>query len=212
MHARAGQPAETQDLVDVEALLAAYVDVRPDPSDPAQRVTFGTSGHRGRAEAASFNEWHILATTQAICDYRKQAGIGGPLYLGKDTHALSRPAEHTALEVLAANGVTVMVQEGDGIAPTPVISRLIVEHNRSRADDDASRADGIVVTPSHNPPQDGGIKYNPPAGGPADTSITLLSDQSTFIENAIDEVRSTAVWGGILAIVVLYFFLRRLVP
>lgn len=172
MHARAGQPSEPGEWIDVDALLAAYVDVRPDPADPAQHVAFGTSGHRGSALTGSFNETHILAITQAICDYRRQAQIGGPLFLGKDTHALSRPAEHTALEVLAANGIVVVRQRDDGVAPTPVISRAIVAHNRGRASDDAGRADGVVVTPSHNPPQDGGFKYNPPGGGPADTDIT----------------------------------------
>ncbi len=191
MHPRAGHPSTEQDLIDVEALLAAYGELRPDPSDRAQRVAFGTSGHRGSAHARSFNETHILAITQAICDFRREAGIGGPLFLGKDTHALSRPAEHTALGVLAANGVLVIRQEDDGVAPTPVISREIVAHNRHRAGDDADRADGIVVTPSHNPPQDGGFKYNPPNGGPADTDVTgwVQDRANTLIESGLDGVR-----------------------
>ena len=172
MHERAGQPSRESEWIDVGALLAAYEELRPDPAEPAQRVAFGTSGHRGSALARSFNETHIVAITQAICDYRRGADIRGPLFLGKDTHALSGPAEHTALEVLAANDVHVVRMRDDGVAPTPVISREIVAHNRGRSDDDTGRADGVVVTPSHNPPQDGGFKYNPPNGGPADTDVT----------------------------------------
>jgi phosphoglucomutase len=165
---RAGQPAAAQDLVDVAKLVTAYYAVHPDPGDVAQRVSFGTSGHRGSAFTATFNEDHILATTQAICEYRARQGIDGPLYLGADTHALSEPAQVSALEVLAANGVRVLVDARGGYTPTPAVSRAILAHNESAG----PRADGIVVTPSHNPPADGGFKYNPPDGGPAGTDIT----------------------------------------
>ena len=165
----AGKPATKDMLVDVARLEREYFERKPDMEDPAQRVSFGTSGHRGSSLQGSFNEAHILAVTQAICDYRRAQRIDGPLYLGKDTHALSGPAERTALEVLAANGVEAIVQKDDGMTPTPAISRAILAHNRGRAD---RQADGIVVTPSHNPPQDGGFKYNPPDGGPADTQVT----------------------------------------
>ena len=167
-HPLAGQPAPTASLADIPALLAAYRNP-PDPADPAQRVAFGTSGHRGSALAGSFNEAHILAITQAVAEYRAGAGIVGPLFLGMDTHALSAPAQGTVLEVLAANGVTVRFQAAGGFTPTPVISHAILTHNAGRT---ADLADGVVITPSHNPPQDGGIKYNPPHGGPADTDVT----------------------------------------
>jgi phosphoglucomutase len=167
--ARAGQPAAAEDLVDVAKLVTAYYTVHPDPDDAAQRVSFGTSGHRGSAFSATFNEDHIVATTQAICEYRASQGIDGPLYLGADTHALSEPATASALEVLAANGVHVLVDSRDGYTPTPAVSRAILAHNSSGP---RARADGIVVTPSHNPPPDGGFKYNPPDGGPAGTDIT----------------------------------------
>jgi phosphoglucomutase len=166
---RAGQPAEASDLVDVARLVTAYFAVHPDPGEAAQRVSFGTSGHRGSAFTATFNEDHIAATTQAICEYRDIQGIRGPLYLGADTHALSDPAQVTALEVLAANGVHVLRDARGGYTPTPAVSRAILAHNASGS---ARRADGIVVTPSHNPPSDGGFKYNPPDGGPAGTDIT----------------------------------------
>jgi phosphoglucomutase len=166
---RAGQPAAREDLVDVAKLVTAYYAVHPDPGDAAQRVAFGTSGHRGSAFAGTFNEDHILATTQAICEYRSGAGIDGPLYLGVDTHALSEPARVSALEVLAANGVRVLADARGGYTPTPAVSRAILAHNASG---NGPRADGIVVTPSHNPPPDGGFKYNPPDGGPAGTDIT----------------------------------------
>jgi phosphoglucomutase len=166
---RAGQPAAPADLVNVPKLITAYYSVHPDPGDPAQRVSFGTSGHRGSAFTATFNEDHILATTQAICDYRARHGIGGPLYLGADTHALSEPAQVSALEVLAANGVRVLVDARGGYTPTPAVSRAILAHNAPAT---GPQADGIVVTPSHNPPPDGGFKYNPPDGGPAGTDIT----------------------------------------
>ena len=166
---RAGQPAAPGDLVNVAKLVTAYYIVHPDPGEVAQRVSFGTSGHRGSAFTATFNEDHILATTQAICDYRAVHGIGGPLYLGADTHALSEPAQASALEVLAANGVRVLVDSRGGYTPTPAVSRAILAHNSAGH---GPRADGIVVTPSHNPPTDGGFKYNPPDGGPAGTAIT----------------------------------------
>ena len=166
---RAGTPAESRDLVDLTALQDAYHDVEPDPNDPGQRVVFGTSGHRGSALKSSFNEAHIAAITQAIVEYRAGQGITGPLFMGRDTHALSGPAQETALEVLAAHGVLVMLDSRDGYVPTPALSHAILRHN---ADPDAARADGIVITPSHNPPADGGFKYNPPHGGPADTDAT----------------------------------------
>ena len=165
----AGMPAPAEMLVDLARLERDYYWRLPEVDDPDQLVTFGTSGHRGSSLRGSFNEAHILAITQAICDYRRSQGIDGPLYLGKDTHALSGPAQRTALEVLAANDVETVIQRDDGVTPTPVISRAILVHNRGRA---AHRADGIVVTPSHNPPEDGGFKYNPPSGGPADTDVT----------------------------------------
>jgi phosphoglucomutase len=166
---RAGQPAAAADLVDVAKLVTAYYALHPDPEQPAQRVSFGTSGHRGSALTTTFNEDHIVAATQAICEYRLSEGIDGPLYLGADTHALSEPAQVSAIEVLAANGVRVLLDARAGYTPTPAVSRAILAHNAS---DSQSRADGIVVTPSHNPPSDGGFKYNPPDGGPAGTDIT----------------------------------------
>ena len=165
----AGKPAPASLLVDLERLTGQYFDRAPDPADPVQLVAFGTSGHRGSSLRGSFNQAHILAMTQAICEWRRRAGTDGPLYMGKDTHALSGPAQRTALEVLAANGVETVIQEGDGFTPTPVVSRAILVHNRGRTE---RLADGIVVTPSHNPPEDGGFKYNPTHGGPADTDVT----------------------------------------
>jgi phosphoglucomutase len=165
----AGKPAPKDILVDLTRLEQEYYTRRPDMDDPTQWVSFGTSGHRGSALHGSFNEPHILAITQAICDYRRSQGTDGPLYMGKDTHALSGPAQRTALEVLAANGVETIIQRDDGVTPTPVISRAILVYNRGRR---AHLADGIVVTPSHNPPEDGGFKYNPTNGGPADTDVT----------------------------------------
>ncbi|WP_431804348.1 phosphoglucomutase (alpha-D-glucose-1,6-bisphosphate-dependent) [Microbacterium sp. bgisy203] len=169
---RAGQPAEASDLIDIDELIAAYYDRKPDVSIPAQRVVFGTSGHRGSSLSTSFNEDHILATTQAIVDYRTSQGISGPLFLGRDTHGLSRPAERTAIEVLVANGVDVRVDSRDSWVPTPALSHAILTYNADHGNHDPGRADGIVVTPSHNPPRDGGFKYNPPHGGPADTDAT----------------------------------------
>ena len=165
----AGKPAPKELLVDLGRLERDYYERRPDLDDRQQRVSFGTSGHRGSPFHGSFTEAHILAITQAICDYRQAEGTDGPLYMGKDTHALSGPAQRTALEVLAANGIETIIQEADGVTPTPVISRAILVYNRGRA---AHLADGIVVTPSHNPPEDGGFKYNPTNGGPADTDVT----------------------------------------
>ena len=165
----AGKPAPKQMLVDPSRLAHDYLERRPDPDDPAQQVSFGTSGHRGSSLRDSFNEAHILAITQAICEYRHARAVTGPLYMGKDTHALSGPAQRTALEVLAANDVQTIIQRDDGFTPTPVISHAILVHNRGRDD---RLADGIVITPSHNPPEDGGFKYNPIHGGPADTDVT----------------------------------------
>jgi phosphoglucomutase len=169
VHELAGKPAPPELIINVPQLVSAYYTRHPDPADPAQRVTFGTSGHRGSSLDGGFNEDHILATCQAICEHRRARGIAGPLYLGMDTHALSEPALDTAIEVLAAHGVDLMIQTGRGYTPTPVISHAILAHNRGRT---AGLADGVVITPSHNPPGDGGIKYNPPEGGPADTGTT----------------------------------------
>lgn len=169
VHPRAGEPARPDDLVDVAKLVTAYYALRPDVAEPGQRVAFGTSGHRGSAFDLAFNEDHIAATTQAICDYRSAQGTDGPLFLGADTHALSEPARVTALEVLAANGVSVLIDRADNYTPTPAVSHAILTHNRARP---TGAADGIVVTPSHNPPADGGFKYNPPHGGPAGSQAT----------------------------------------
>lgn len=168
-HPLAGKPAPKELLIDVSRLETAFYETKPDSGDPNQLVSFGTSGHRGTSLNGTFTESHILAIAQAICDYRHKQGITGPLFMGKDTHALSRPAERVALEVLAANNVEVFIQRDDGFTPTPVISRAILTQNRGRS---AALADGIVITPSHNPPSDGGFKYNPPNGGPADTDVT----------------------------------------
>jgi phosphoglucomutase len=165
----AGKPAPAELLINLDQIRREYHDLAPDPADPRQLVSFGTSGHRGKTTDHTFTEAHILAISQAICDYRKANGIDGPLFMGKDTHALSAPAERTALEVLAANGVTVFIQRDDGVTPTPVISWAILGYNRGRTE---HPADGIVITPSHNPPTDGGFKYNPTNGGPADTDVT----------------------------------------
>lgn len=188
VHARAGQPAQPADLVDVARLVTAYYALHPDPADPAQRVAFGTSGHRGSALAAAFNDDHIAATTQAICDYRARQGADGPLFLGADTHALSEPARTTALEVLAANGVTALIDSDDGYTPTPAVSHAILTYNQGRAE---HPADGIVVTPSHNPPADGGFKYNPPNGGPAASDATswIQDRANALIEAGLGEVR-----------------------
>ena len=175
----AGKPAPKELLVDVARLEKEYFERRPDLDDPNQLVSFGTSGHRGSPLRGTFNEAHILAITQAICEYRHEQGTDGPLYMGKDTHAVSEPAQRTALEVLAANNVETIIQQGDGITPTPVISRAILVYNRGRKE---HLADGIVITPSHNPPEDGGFKYNAPNGGPADTDVTR------WVENRANEL------------------------
>ncbi|MEU1972665.1 phosphoglucomutase (alpha-D-glucose-1,6-bisphosphate-dependent) [Microbacterium sp. NPDC019599] len=190
---RAGQPAEASDLIDIDELIAAYYDRKPAASVPEQRVAFGTSGHRGSSLSTSFNEDHILATTQAIVDYRNEQGISGPLFLGRDTHGLSLPAERSAIEVLVANGVDVRVDSRDAWVPTPALSHAILTYNRGRALDDPGRADGIVVTPSHNPPRDGGFKYNPPNGGPADTDATgWIADKANYyIGESLDGVKRT---------------------
>jgi len=179
MTTRAGQPAQESDLIDVEALIAAYFEKVPDVTNPEQKVVFGTSGHRGSSLDAAFNETHIAAITQAIVEYRAAQGITGPLFIGKDTHALSRPAETTALEVLAANGVRALVDEFDDYVPTPALSLAIIVYNAAGHE---TQADGIVITPSHNPPRDGGFKYNPPHGGPAD------SDATGWIANRANEI------------------------
>jgi len=185
---RAGTVALPEDLVDLTALLDAYFDVQPDPTDPGQRVAFGTSGHRGSSLKASFNERHIAAITQAIVEYRAAQGITGPLFLAKDTHALSEPAQNTALEVLAANGVTVLLDARHAYTPTPALSHAILSYNNAGHPD---QADGIVVTPSHNPPADGGFKYNPPHGGPADTDATgwIANRANEYLENGLNGVR-----------------------
>ena len=191
-HPLAGKPPPDELLVDVSRLIAAYADVRPDPANPAQRVAFGTSGHRGRALDGSFNDAHIAAITQAVCDYRAAHGIDGPLFLGIDTHALSAPASDTALEVLAANGIETRIAAQGEFTPTPAISLAILLHNRGR---ERGLADGIVVTPSHNPPEDGGFKYNPSHGGPADTDITRWVEQraNDYLEHGLAGVRRTTL-------------------
>ncbi|MFE7991614.1 phosphoglucomutase (alpha-D-glucose-1,6-bisphosphate-dependent) [Streptomyces shenzhenensis] len=178
-HERAGTPARPEDLVDVARLVTAYYALHPDPAEPAQRVAFGTSGHRGSSLASAFNEDHIAATSQAICEYRAGQGVSGPLFLGSDTHALSEPARATALEVFAANDVTVLIDSADGYTPTPAVSHAILGHNRDRG---SGLGDGVVVTPSHNPPADGGFKYNPPSGGPA------ASDATSWIQDRANEI------------------------
>jgi len=186
LHPLAGKPAPKELLTNIPRLIAAYYALHPDPDDPAQQVSFGTSGHRGSSLQKRFNEDHVLAISQAIADYRRRQGISGPLFLGMDTHALSEPAFITAVETLAANGVQLMVQAGRGYTPTPVISHAILTWNRAHAN---ARADGIVITPSHNPPDDGGFKYNPPSGGPADATIT------TAIQNRANELLRAGLKG-----------------
>ena len=194
----AGKPAEVSMLVDVPKLVTAYYTDIPDPSVPPQRVAFGTSGHRGSAFDKAFNEWHILAITQAICLYRKQQGTDGPLFLGIDTHALSIPAQASALEVLAANGVEVMIAEGNEYTPTPVISHAILTYNHGRKN---GLADGIVITPSHNPPKDGGFKYNPTNGGPADKAATdwIEKKANEFLESKLNGVKRISLATAISA-------------
>src|SRR5438445_11338802 len=185
VHPLAGKPAPRELLVDVELLRRRYFE-KPDPADPQQRVSFGTSGHRGSSLRGSFNEAHILAVTQAICEYRKAQGTNGPLFLGKDTHALSDQAQDTALDVLGAFGVATFWSRK--ATPTPVISHAILTHNRGRS---KGLADGIVITPSHNPPEDGGIKYNPPNGGPADTDVTgwIEAEANRLLQTGLSDVR-----------------------
>ncbi|MGV9328301.1 phosphoglucomutase (alpha-D-glucose-1,6-bisphosphate-dependent) [Streptosporangium sandarakinum] len=187
-HDRAGKPAQPSDLVDVARLVTAYYSLRPDPGEVGQRVAFGTSGHRGSSLKTAFNEDHILATSQAIVEYRAEQGIDGPLFLGADSHALSEPARVSALEVFAANGVRVLIDDRDGYTPTPAVSHAILTHNRGRT---TGLADGVVVTPSHNPPADGGFKYNPPNGGPADTDATswIQDRANTLIAEGMKGVR-----------------------
>jgi phosphoglucomutase len=188
IHSGAGKLAPAAALVDVPALLAAYFDERPDPAVAAQRVSFGTSGHRGSSLERSFNEWHVLAISQAIAEYRGTQGYSGPLYMGIDTHALSLPALQSAMEVLAANGVETLIAPQGEFTPTPAVSHAILVYNRGR---EAALADGIVITPSHNPPDSGGFKYNPPTGGPADTSVTnwIQNRANALMENALKDVR-----------------------
>jgi phosphoglucomutase len=190
VNAAAGKPAAPSILVNVPKLVTAYYALRPDPSDARQRVVFGTSGHRGSAFDCAFNEWHILAITQAICDHRKQQKIEGPLFLGMDTHALSEPAFASAMEVLAANKVDVMLSEGTAYTPTPAVSHAILRYNGGRA---SGLADGIVITPSHNPPDDGGFKYDPPHGGPADSRVTkwIESKANDFLRSGLEGVKRT---------------------
>jgi phosphoglucomutase len=192
INSAAGKPADPSILVNVPKLITAYYEMRPDPSEPAQRVVFGTSGHRGSATDVAFNEWHILAITQAICDYRRRQNIDGPLFLGMDTHALSEPAFASALEVLAANNVDVMLSEGSAYTPTPAVSHSILHYNRGR---ESGLADGIVITPSHNPPGDGGFKYDPPQGGPADSSVTswIESGANDFLRSALQGVKRVSL-------------------
>jgi phosphoglucomutase len=183
----AGKPVAPDQLANIPRLITAYFASKPDTADPAQRVSFGTSGHRGSSLKNSFNEDHILATTQAICDYRREKGLTGPLFVGIDTHALAEPALVSAVEVFAANGVDIMIDERGGYTPTPVISHAILTYNKGRA---AGLADGVVITPSHNPPEDGGYKYNPPHGGPADTDVTAKVEKSAnlYLENGLKGV------------------------
>src|SRR6478609_1092405 len=189
-HPRAGQLAQAEDLIDVAHVVTAYYTVEPDPDDVDQQVAFGTSGHRGSSLDAAFNEAHILATTQAIAEYRAAQDTTGPLFIGRDTHALSEPAWASALEVLAANDVIVLVDDRDGYTPTPAVSHAIIRANEGRTSGTAL-ADGIVVTPSHNPPYDGGFKYNPPHGGPADSDATkvIAARANELIRGGLSEVR-----------------------
>jgi phosphoglucomutase len=191
MSERAGKKAQVQDLVNVEKLVDEYFSIHPDITDPIQKVAFGTSGHRGTSLNGSFNHDHIAAITQAIVEYRQAQNIQGPIYVGKDTHALSGPAEETALEVLAGNGVVALVDADGRYVPTPAVSVAIINHNHGKSETDSSRADGLVITPSHNPPTDGGFKYNPPHGGPADSDATnwVANRANEIIGNGLREVK-----------------------
>ncbi|HME48247.1 phosphoglucomutase (alpha-D-glucose-1,6-bisphosphate-dependent), partial [Mycobacterium sp.] len=194
---RAGQPAQPEDLIDVAHVVTAYYTIEPDPDDVAQQVVFGTSGHRGSSLDGAFNEAHILATTQAIAEYRAAQGTTGPLFIGRDTHALSEPAWTSALEVLAANDVVAMIDSADRYTPTPAISHAILTYNRGRSN---APADGIVVTPSHNPPRDGGFKYNPPSGGPADTDATtaIAERANEILRGGLKDVKRVPLAGALL--------------
>jgi phosphoglucomutase len=187
MHARAGRQALSEDLIDLDALLGAYESGRPDITDPAQRVVFGTSGHRGSSLDGAFNQPHILAIAQAVAEYRATQGVDGPLFVGRDTHGLSEPAWRTTLEVLVANGVEVLIDSRDGFTPTPAVSHAILAYNRANT----RQADGILITPSHNPPRDGGIKYNPPSGGPAGSEATsaIAARANQLIEGGLAQVK-----------------------
>ena len=198
MNERAGQKAAQSDLIDVGALIEAYYENHPDVSIAEQKVAFGTSGHRGNALNTSFNHDHIAAITQAIVEYRRTQNIGGPIYVGKDTHALSGPAELTALEVLAGNGIEALIDLGERYTPTPAVSVTIINHNLGKTENDPSRADGLVITPSHNPPSDGGFKYNPPHGGPADTYATnwVAARANEIIAGGLREVKKSAPNAG----------------
>lgn len=200
-HERAGQVAQSQDLIDIAEVVTAYYTRTPDVSNPDQAVSFGTSGHRGSSLDTAFNEHHILATTQAIVDYRRANNIGGPVYIGRDPHALSEPAMISAMEVLLANDVTVLVDDRGRYTPTPAVSHAILAHNAKLAGGvtgtDPKRADGIVITPSHNPPRDGGFKYNPPNGGPADTDATdwIANRANEILAGGLKDVKRTSVAG-----------------
>ena len=188
MHPKAGEPAPKEILENIPELIENYYKLVPDPSNPAERVKFGTSGHRGTANKKSFNETHILAITQALCDYRKEYHITGPVFLGRDTHALSEPAQKSAISVLAANEVHTYIAKDDEFTPTPLVSFAIIEYNEKN---DTHTSDGIVITPSHNPPSDGGFKYNPPNGGPADTNVTNWIEKraNKLIEEGLKDVK-----------------------
>lgn len=198
VHPLAGKKAPRSLLIDVPKLVGDYYTLRPDPTEASQRVSFGTSGHRGSASSMSFNEDHILAVTQALCDYRKEAGISGPIFLAMDTHALSRPARNTALAVLAANGVTALLDADDSVTPTPAVSVAVLAHNKGRTE---GLADGIVITPSHNPPSDGGFKYNPPHGGPAGGDVTskIQARANAYLEARLDGVKRVSVASALRA-------------
>jgi phosphoglucomutase len=198
MSVRAGQKAEESDLINIDALIADYYAIHPDVNIVEQKVAFGTSGHRGTALNGSFNEDHIAAITQAIVEYRISQNIGGPIYVGKDTHALSGPAELTALEVLAGNGVATLVDSNDGYTPTPAVSVAIINHNLGKAANASDLADGLVISPSHNPPADGGFKYNPPHGGPADSDATnwIAARANKIILGGLRDVKRAAPAAG----------------